>query len=138
MDSLENTIGSIHKEFVLKHEHHTELLKIDVPVVKLDTYIKRNSIERIDLIKIDVEGADAEVLKGFSYHISIFKPVILLEVTDQTSASKINTFILNLPFTYFIYELSDTEGIMKRDDIDREVSARNFLLSLNELNHLTL
>ena len=44
MDSSENTIGSIHKEFVLKHEHHTRLVKINVPVVRLDTYIEENDI----------------------------------------------------------------------------------------------
>jgi FkbM family methyltransferase len=37
---------------------------IEVPVVTLDEYARRNGIERIDVLKIDVEGHEAAVLEG--------------------------------------------------------------------------
>lgn len=37
---------------------------VDVPAVTLDEYAERNRIERIDLLKIDVEGAEPDVLAG--------------------------------------------------------------------------
>lgn len=35
-----------------------------VPVVTLDSYVKRNCIDEVDLIKIDVEGFESEVFAG--------------------------------------------------------------------------
>jgi FkbM family methyltransferase len=37
---------------------------IQVPVTTLDIYVRKKSIESIDLIKVDVEGGELEVLKG--------------------------------------------------------------------------
>lgn len=43
-----------------------ELTKIECQVYRGDEYIEQNQISRIDLLKIDTEGADHLVLKGFS------------------------------------------------------------------------
>ena len=37
---------------------------VTVDVVRLDTYCESRSIDRIDTLKVDVEGADAWVLEG--------------------------------------------------------------------------
>jgi FkbM family methyltransferase len=37
---------------------------VDVPVVSLDTYASAHGIPRIDVLKVDVEGYEAEVLRG--------------------------------------------------------------------------
>ena len=47
--------------------------------VSLDSYISLMNINKIDLIKIDVEGFAANVLKGSLETINKFKPEILLE-----------------------------------------------------------
>jgi FkbM family methyltransferase len=38
--------------------------KMDVPVVTVDSYCRRNAISEIDILKIDTQGFDFEVLKG--------------------------------------------------------------------------
>jgi FkbM family methyltransferase len=38
--------------------------EVKVPTIRLDTYIRKNGIEHIDLLKIDVEGHELGVLKG--------------------------------------------------------------------------
>lgn len=38
--------------------------RVDVKAMKLDTFVKENSINRIDLIKIDVEANEFEMLEG--------------------------------------------------------------------------
>jgi FkbM family methyltransferase len=40
--------------------------KIQLPSIKIDTYCKQNNIPCIDLLKIDVEGAEINVLRGSS------------------------------------------------------------------------
>lgn len=39
-------------------------VSIQVPTISIDKYCIKNSIDRIDLLKIDVEGAELSVLKG--------------------------------------------------------------------------
>ena len=44
-----------------------------------DSYINENTVEKLDLLKIDVEGHEMQVLDGFSEAISNFSPIILME-----------------------------------------------------------
>jgi len=51
----------------------------------LDNFVESKNISRIDVIKIDVEGSELAVLKGARETIIRFKPVILMEVNEETS-----------------------------------------------------
>jgi len=61
---------------VLKRSHR----KISVPVMKMDTIVKLLKIRKLDLIKIDVEGAELKVLKGCKRLINEFKPIFSIDV----------------------------------------------------------
>jgi FkbM family methyltransferase len=54
-----------------------------VPVVSLDWCAKRRPLP--DVIKIDVEGAELEVLTGARYILEVRRPVILCEVSTRNS-----------------------------------------------------
>lgn len=41
-------------------------------------------LTRMDFIKIDIEGAELFALKGMKLHLEKFKPVILIEMSDET------------------------------------------------------
>ncbi|MBR3747062.1 MAG: FkbM family methyltransferase [Selenomonadaceae bacterium] len=47
-------------------------------IITLDSYVREKNIPRVDLIKLDVEGAELDVLKGAAVTISRFKPILLL------------------------------------------------------------
>lgn len=49
----------------------------------LDSFCKSTNISQIDLIKIDVEGAEFNVLRGMQKIIEAYKPEIMIEVSDQ-------------------------------------------------------
>jgi len=42
---------------------------VPIDVVTLDSYLKRRGVERVDMMKIDVEGAELRVLKGMEQTI---------------------------------------------------------------------
>ncbi|WP_409560550.1 FkbM family methyltransferase [Hyphomicrobium sp. MC8b] len=46
--------------------HDLTSVPFEAKMVRLDTYCAKNGIEKIDFLKIDVEGAEYRVLKGFS------------------------------------------------------------------------
>jgi FkbM family methyltransferase len=49
---------------VIETVHGAQTRSTNVPVITLDTYCAENAVERIDLLKIDVEGFELNVLRG--------------------------------------------------------------------------
>ena len=47
-------------------------------IITLDSYVREKNLPRVDLIKLDVEGAELDVLQGAAVTISRFKPILLL------------------------------------------------------------
>ena len=47
-------------------------------IVKLDTYVGKKGLPRVDFIKMDVEGAELDILKGAEVTIARWKPVLAL------------------------------------------------------------
>jgi FkbM family methyltransferase len=54
--------------------------RFEVRLVRLDEYLQANPIPRLDLMKIDVEGAEVRVLRGARRTIERFLPLIVFEV----------------------------------------------------------
>ena len=64
---------------------------MDVPVVRLDTYLRSNNIQNIRLIKIDTEGYEFPVIKGISEYLRNSKqfPIFIIEIAP-TAYSLLN------------------------------------------------
>lgn len=56
------------------------LISETIKLITLDRHVKENKIERLDFIKVDIDGHEPQFLKGAAYTISRFKPDILLEI----------------------------------------------------------
>jgi FkbM family methyltransferase len=72
--------------YLSKHPSmHSMVLKrgykqVNVPCLKLDSLVKRGLIKHLDLIELEVEGAEMRVLEGMVDTIRRFKPYMLVEV----------------------------------------------------------
>jgi FkbM family methyltransferase len=67
-----------------KSERYEAVTTVKVPSVSLDDYIQEKQIEKVDFIKIDVEGAEYEVFEGARNLLSSNeKPVIMFEALDS-------------------------------------------------------
>ena len=58
--------------------HHQE-----VPVTTIDRFVADEGLQRLDFIKMDVEGLEMRILKGGAQTIARHRPVMLLELVDQ-------------------------------------------------------
>jgi FkbM family methyltransferase len=72
-----------------------------VDAVTVDDLVRRCALKRVDWIKLDVEGAEVEVLKGAEQSIQRYHPALFIEVHGTLSA--IETFL-----TQFGYSIDKT------------------------------
>lgn len=58
---------------------------IEVPVMRLDSYLDEHRIERIALIKIDAEGFELPILRGLQgyFENSLHRPAIICEIAPR-------------------------------------------------------
>lgn len=54
-----------------------------IETIKLDDFIIENNIEKVDVLKIDVEGFEYNVLKGAINVLAKFKPKLFIELNDN-------------------------------------------------------
>jgi FkbM family methyltransferase len=67
-----------------KSNRYEAVTTVKVPSVSLDDYVKQNEINKVDFIKIDVEGAEYEVFEGARNLLSSNeRPVIMFEALDS-------------------------------------------------------
>jgi FkbM family methyltransferase len=74
-----------------------------IPIVtrSLDSLVEDLYLPAVHLIKIDVEGAEPEVLTGFSRHLQLFRPIMLIEILSDEAAAKLNAVMESLNYCYW-------------------------------------
>lgn len=100
---------------------HRELFsgeKIQRQVVTLDYFIKTQALDRLDLMKIDVEGYEFKVLQGALTLIETFRPKICIELNEpcllDTGTSGEEIFAFFKKHKYGMYAI-DSKGLRKVD-----------------------
>jgi len=64
------------------HEWLNRNSKVVVPIVAIDEYVRQRRIGRIDVMKIDIEGAELDALRGMEETFRTFSPkLIICELT---------------------------------------------------------
>lgn len=88
--------------------------RVEVPMTTLDTFARARGLIRVDLIKIDVEGFEADALAGAAETIARFRPVILAEMNSFTLIAMRNqnprAFIEGILAAYAHVSWMDAEG----------------------------
>lgn len=101
--------------------HDTESGEIQkVEAITIDEYIEKTDIQRIDMIKIDIEGAELFALKGMKTTLRKFKPVIIMELSDNV--------LQNSPV-----EKKEILNLMKELNYEiKGISKQGFLVDISE------
>lgn len=104
-------LSSVYKsETRAEFQENIELRNLDL--------LHLQGLNRMDIVKIDVEGSELSVLKGMRSHIIKFKPILMIEFNDDTflsagyNSNDLIKFISELG--YNLYTFKRGEIIRKR------------------------
>jgi FkbM family methyltransferase len=89
-----------------------------VRVARLDTVVKERRLERVDLVKIDVDGLEARVLRGAMETLKRHHPVLFFEINPaivDASGDSVDELLGSL--IVLGYSLSDESGAPLRDPL---------------------
>ena len=87
----------------------------DVQAITLDSYIEENSINIVNLIKIDIEGAELLALRGSEQLLQKRAPVLILEMADVNTkkldynAIEIWEYLEKIDYVFYCF---DRKGII--------------------------
>lgn len=135
MEGFDNQIGSLDIEHVKKHKHHTKIKEIKVNTTTIDSFVQKNQLKTIDLIKIDVEGVEDKALEGMKQTIIYSSPAIIVEISNNLTAEKINAFFDSFTHPYVFFEINDSIGLFQKQKISK-TNAFNYLICTK--NHIPL
>lgn len=76
----QNTLG----DFIYRGVGTAQVCEVEVTTV--DRVVRDLALDRVDVMKIDAEGADVLVLRGAEETLRRFSPTLLIEVNDPTLA----------------------------------------------------
>ena len=75
--------ATLNTEFIEDDEQIEKSTLLKVETSTLDDYLKTVNIDRLDIIKIDVEGHEHNVLSGAIKSIQKFKPTLIVEIEQR-------------------------------------------------------
>ncbi len=93
---------------------------INVPCIKLDEFSILKTLNKIDFIKIDVEGFESEVIKGMGSLIDKYKPIIFCEIYQGSSSNslpdKTVELLINKGYSAFVLQNAYLVEYTKHND----------------------
>lgn len=104
-----------------------EYLKETVKTMKLDNFLKEQDIEAVDLIKIDVEGAEYNILQGAKSLLREARPFWFVEISeaaDRFANTRQDTFDIFMNSDYAAFYFDKNQKWQRLDEINE---AEDFL-----------
>jgi FkbM family methyltransferase len=103
---------------------------IAVESTRFDTYCDRNGVNRVDLVKIDVEGAELQVFHGMGRLLDAWLPDIICEVLEPYE-NELDEFFCYKPYRKFLIR---DDGIKEVKRIKADSQFRDYYLSCSPVS----
>ena len=115
--------------------YNGEIIETKVKCQTLDSFVKKENISKIDLIKIDTELHEAEVIEGYKENIFKHRPIVFIEILNEEIANKVQPYFIDKDYLY--YNIDDEQNkIIKTDKIGKSNYFNYLLLPIEKLERL--
>lgn len=110
---------------------------IKIPVKTLDSFVDENNIEKIDIVRMDVEGFEYNILLGSKKVLKNFRPKLFIEIHKMYLGNEKTHQIFSqlkkqeYEIKYFIPRIYDAPIIGKLDDI-KKLTINEILVKLED------
>ena len=116
--------ASLSSEFRAQHSQ-----VLCVAVTTLDEFVRASGIEKVDLLKVDVESQEHRVLTGARHVIAAHRPLILLEVLAGADVNSLEA--IRKRHDYLAFRLRPF-GLVRAETVDVDRACQNQLLAPSE------
>lgn len=105
-----NTLGELSREVEFSHSEEIE-------VKRIDDVIAEEGIAKVDVVKIDVEGAEKSIIAGMEKTIENDRPILLVEIFDNalrgqgSSAEELIRILVSKGYYLYIFSAYDGQPI---------------------------
>lgn len=114
---------------LVNYKEDRPLHGIDVEVTSVDAFVKERKINKLDFIKIDVEGAEYDTLRGAAETLQNLKPVCIVAIHPEPIKAKgdsledIYDFIISRKYRIMLNEkeFSKAELLANKELIDLHI-----------------
>jgi FkbM family methyltransferase len=140
--TIVTSVASVNEGYGDAIEGDNDYVETEISQTTIDAFVLERGIERIDLMKIDVENHELAVLEGGVQSLKRFRPAIICEVlmpealkerfpgirseSDLLVTDKIETLISSLG--YYLYSIGEN-GLLRVDSLNNHPDDRNYLFS---------
>ena len=107
---------------ILRKNEKKLISKKKISFTQTELFFKKNQIPFEDILKLDVEGQELEIIRGFKDNISKFKAIIFEGHLDEPfkNASNFSKINLELSKNFFIADMKLSKPYLSQFYIDRE------------------
>lgn len=107
---------------------------VRVPIITLDSFVAEHQIDRIDFIKIDIEGFEYEALKGMRTTLEYLKPTLFLEFSavNMKELSIQPHDLINF-LSDFDYDIQDINGLVNFSSLKTYTGHTDLLCKAKQL-----
>ena len=107
-------------------------IKEEVKIVSIDAYRKEKKLQKVDFIKIDIEGFEYPTLLGMENTLNAYLPSILIEILDESKSpqneNKVEAYLMG--FGYKKFYINDNGELSETDE---NPVRRNYLFTTREV-----
>ena len=119
-----------------KHQKHLGTLKEikQNAYLKLDEFVKKENLDNVDFIKLDVDGYELDVLSSGKDFLIKNKPIIFIEIAPYLypefgySCQELVKFIQKLNYRFLNENLKEVSNILNEIDKIKDGGSKNFFL----------
>ncbi len=112
--------------------HQNKGVEREIRTITIADIIEQNKIDKIDVLKIDVETHEVEVLRGMGKYLDIMRPAMLIEILNDEVGEGVQNLLKDKGYLYF--NIDELGGVRQVSSITKS-DYYNYLVCNETIAH---